>query len=75
MKIKRKGNRVEIRRNKKRGLKLKIMETPELTGQACRNCLFWENTTGICSDKVEKNLLDPCDKLGLNQRNYFAHED
>lgn len=74
MKIKRKEDRVEIRRNKRRGLKLKIMETPELTGQACRNCLFWENTTGICGDDAWENL-DPCEKLGLNKKQYFIYED
>ena len=74
MRIEREGDRVEIRRNKRRGLKLKIMETPDLTGQACRNCLLWKNTTGICGDE-EGKILNPCYKLGLNQRNYFVYED
>jgi hypothetical protein len=71
MRIEREGDRVEIRRNKRRGLKLKIMEASG--DQVCRNCILWKNTTGICGIEVEKNL-DPCVKLELDKRSYFAYE-
>ena len=63
MKVKRKGDKVEIQRNKKRGLKLMIRDC-SLNHNSCKYC-YLNFPNSICS------LISPCEEAGLLAEEYF----
>lgn len=67
MKIKRRGTEVEIKRNKRRGLKLKVRDC-SLNHNSCKYC-YLGDPNSVCGLGLLK--IDPCIEAGLSEDEYF----
>jgi hypothetical protein len=65
MKVKRRGAEVEIKRNKRKGLKLMIRDC-SLNHDSCKYCYLY-SPYSICA----LSMVNPCEEAGLLADEYF----
>jgi hypothetical protein len=74
MKVKRRGAEVELRRNKRRGLKLMIRDC-SLNHDSCKYCyLNSPHSSRSLYSVCALSMVNPCDEAGLLGDEYFIHK-